>query len=123
MMGQSNKPRGKERVEAPVGAKREAPGAACAIPPWPSHLSLCREQRILRFKTREDLERAIDLLWTDELRTLPHDTPDGKSLVIPAEAVRYFSEAGLQFTDRRLGSIGELSPAEIRKLRRSQGSS
>jgi hypothetical protein len=61
---------------------------------------------------------AIDLLWTEELRSLPHATPDGKSLVVPAEAVGYFARAGLRFTARKVLSINDLSAEEIRRLRR-----
>ena len=85
---------------------------------WKPHLSLYAEKRLLTFKTPRDLERAIDLLWTDDLRALPHDTPDGNSIIVPAEAVAYFAQAGLHFTDERLRSISELSPREIKKLRR-----
>jgi hypothetical protein len=63
------------------------------------------------------LDLAIDLLWTDELRDLPHETPDGRSLVVPAEAVAYFTRAGLRFTDKKLPRAGDLPPTEIRRLR------
>lgn len=92
--------------------------AASSYRQWRPHLSLYEEKRILRFASEEDLEAAIDLLWTDELRTLPHDTPDGKSLVIPAEAVRYFVEAGLRFTEKKLPTCSERPPEEIKRLRR-----
>jgi hypothetical protein len=102
---------------------REGDGAAntARMPPdWKAHLSFYEDQRILKFATQEDLEAAIDLLWTPELRTLPHDTPDGKLLVIPAEAVVYFTRAGLQFVEQRVRFISELSPDEVAKLRRWQ---
>lgn len=85
---------------------------------WQPYLSYYPEKRVLTFATDEDLEAAIDLLWTDELRSLPHETPDGTSVVVPAEAVDYFARAGLRFTEERLRSIGDLSPEEIKKLRR-----
>jgi hypothetical protein len=88
-----------------------------SIPSWQPYLSQYAEQRILTFKSPKDLDAAIDLLWTDELRNLPHDTPDGKSLVVPAEAVGYFAKAGLRFTEKKVRSISELSADEIRRLR------
>jgi hypothetical protein len=73
---------------------------------------------VLRFATEEDLGAAIDLLWTDELVTLPHDTPDGHALVIPTEAIPYFARAGIKFTAKRVPAMRELSDEEINRLRR-----
>jgi hypothetical protein len=73
---------------------------------------------VLTFASAKDLEAAIDLLWTDDLRTLPHATPDGQSIVISSEAVEYFAQAGLKFTEKPLRSMPELSADEIGKLRR-----
>jgi hypothetical protein len=91
---------------------------ADAVPSWQPHLSQYAEQRILTFRSPKDLDAAIDLLWTEELRSLPHATPDGKSLVVPADAVGYFARAGLRFTARKVLSIRDLSVEEIRRLRR-----
>jgi len=114
-------PRSKQKK--PMKSSREQPAAngppgAPAVPDWKPHLSQYAELRILAFASDKDLEAAIDLLWTDALRTLPHDTPDGKSLVVPVEAVAYFRRAGLRFTEDRVLSMGDLSPEEIRRLRR-----
>ena len=87
-------------------------------PSWQPHLSQYADQRILTFRSPKDLDAAIDLLWTEELRSLPHATPDGKSLVVPAEAVGCFARAGLRFTARKVLSISDLSAEEIRRLRR-----
>jgi hypothetical protein len=92
--------------------------AARAIPSWQPHLSQYADQRILTFKSPKELDAAIDLLWTDELRNMPHDTPDGKALVVPAEAVAYFARAGLRFTEKKALSVSDLSAEEIRRLRR-----
>jgi hypothetical protein len=91
---------------------------ADSVPSWQPQLSQYPEQRILTFRSPKDLDAAIDLLWTEELRSLPHATPDGKSLVVPAEAVGYFARAGLRFTARKVLSINDLSAEEIRRLRR-----
>ncbi len=77
-----------------------------------------QEQMILTFATEKDLEAAIDLLWTEELRDLPHATPDGAALVIPADAVIWLTRAGLKFAAKPLTRIGDLSAEEIRRLRR-----
>jgi hypothetical protein len=91
---------------------------ADSVPSWQPHLSQYADQRILTFRSPKDLDAAIDLLWTDEMRSLPHSTPDGKSLVVPAEAVGCFTRAGLRFTARKVLSISDLSAEEIRRLRR-----
>jgi hypothetical protein len=85
---------------------------------WQPHLSQYAEQSILTFRSPKDLDAAIDLLWPEELRSLTHATLDGKSLVVPAEAVGCFARAGLRFTARKLLSISDLSAEEIRQLRR-----
>jgi hypothetical protein len=87
------------------------------MPSWQPYLSHYTDLRILTFKSTKDLEAAIDLLWTAELRNLPHDTPDGQSLVIPAEAVTYFIRTGLRFTVTNVLSIDDLSAGQIRQLR------
>jgi hypothetical protein len=89
-----------------------------SLPSWQPYLSQYADQRILAFKSPKDLDAAIDLLWTDELRNLPHATPDGKSIVIPAEAESYFAKAGIRFTAKKVRSISDLSADEIRRLRR-----
>src|SRR5437899_8946649 len=99
------------------GSANNSYGAACAMPSWQPYLSQYADQRILSFKSPKDLDAAIDLLWTDELRNLPHDTPDGKSIVIPAEAESYFAKAGIRFTAKKVRSISDLSADEIRRLR------
>jgi hypothetical protein len=91
---------------------------ARAVRPWEPHLSQYADQRSLTFKSPKDLDAAIDLLWTDELRNMPHHTPDGKVLVVPAEAVAYFTRAGLRFTEQKVLSVSDLSAEEIRRLRR-----
>jgi hypothetical protein len=105
---------------AGTGLAKQAGGnshAAGPVPVWKPHLSQYPDQRILTFASKKDRDAAIDLLWSDELHGLPHETPDGKAIVVPAESVEYFARAGVRFTEKRLRAIGELSPEEIRRLR------
>lgn len=97
---------------------KNGPQAERPAPSWERHLSQYADQRILTFASPKELEAAIELLWTDELRTLPHETPDGRSLAVPAEAVSYFARAGLRFAEKAALSIGDLPAEEIRRLRR-----
>ncbi len=101
------------------GPKKVAkPPQASAPIPWHGHLNAYPDKERLVFSDENELEKAIDLLWTDELRHLPHDSPDGRSLVIPAGAVACFTQAGLKFTSRKLRSVTDFSAEEIARLRR-----
>jgi hypothetical protein len=90
---------------------------------WKSSLCAYKDKRLLKFATEEDLDAAIDFLWSDALEALPHDTPDSRSIIVPAEAVDYFSKAGLKFTAEKLRSISDLGPDEIARLRDNSHSS
>jgi hypothetical protein len=87
-------------------------------PQWKCHLDSYPDKRLLRFESKDDLHAAIDLLWTEPFRNLPHDTPDGRTLVVPAEAVEHFVRAGVKFQATKLRSISDLTPAEIERLGR-----
>jgi hypothetical protein len=88
------------------------------VPDWKPHLNSYVEKQLLRFASKADLHATIDLLWTDAFRTLPHDSPDGRSIVVPAEAVEHLARAGAKFTATRLRSIREFTPEEIANMRR-----
>src|SRR5262249_26336138 len=70
-------------------------------PRWKAHLDLYQETRALTFKKQQELHAAIDLLWTEPLRELPHALAGGDTIIVPAEAVRYFKEQGLRFRNTR----------------------
>lgn len=86
-------------------------------PTWHPYLAAYREKKWLVFSSQEDLEAAIDLLWTDSLFTLPHDTPDGRSLIVPVEAVPYFERSGIPFTVHEIRSINDLDSGTVEELR------
>ena len=114
--------RPKARVKTRRPKRRDAArsaGAAAGVngTDWEPQLNAYKEKTLLRFESDKDLQAAIDLLWTDALRTLPHDTPDGRSIVIPAEAVDHFARSGIKFTAETLRSVSDLSAQEIQKLR------
>ncbi len=102
------------RTKAPKSKPAEGPSK------WRASLSAYRNLLWLVFENQDELEKAVDLLWTDELYDLPHDSPDGKSIVIPADALDHFTRSGLKFKAEKLRSIGEFSPEEIAAMRRSR---
>ena len=108
----------KKTTRATANGKAQAQ-AAPPLPEWKASLNAYPEKQWLRFASKHDLHAAIDLLWTAAFRTLPHCTPDGRSIVVPAEAVEPLAHAGLRFTATHLRSISDLTPTEISKLRRS----
>jgi hypothetical protein len=69
---------------------------------WKAHLHFYREQKALKFSTRDDCHKAIHLIWeTPELYEVPHDLAGFNSIVIPAEAESLFKKVltgfGLDF--------------------------
>ena len=97
---------------------RAGKAATGSAPEWKPHLNSYREKQLLRFAGEAELHAAIELLWTEPFLGLPHCTPDGRSIVVPAEAVEHLAGAGLKFTATRLRSMSDLTPDEIGKLRR-----
>jgi hypothetical protein len=77
--------------------------------------------KALTFASGEEIDAAIDLLWGEDLRDLPHDLAGGDTVIVPAEAVRYFTAAGLKFTETEVLSAADLPAAELNRLRREQG--
>ncbi len=88
-------------------------------PDWKAHLGcyLPREIKVLTFPDSAAIHAAIDLLWTDPLRTMPYDLAGGDSIVVPGDAVRLFSQARLPFTVSDLVSLDELTDDERAELR------
>lgn len=101
-----------------AGLKKNGEISASALPDWKPHLDAYAEKQLLRFASKADLHATVDLLWTEPFRTLPHSSPDGRTLVVPKEAVEHLARAGARFTARRLRSISDLTAAEIKKVRR-----
>lgn len=88
-----------------MAARKRKPKQAGGAIPWHPYLNAYPNRRWLVFAEIEHVERAIDLLWTDVLRAMPHGTPDGMSLLVPADAVTYFELAGIPFEERALDEV------------------
>jgi hypothetical protein len=100
---------------------RKSRNGSARLPDWKPFLDSYRELSALTFPTDEEIEKGIDLLWTAALRTLPHDLAGGYTIIVPKEAVPYFTRAGLSFQEKRAISISELPSETAAKLRREQG--
>jgi hypothetical protein len=112
----------KQKNAAPQSGATHGDGqAAQPTPRWKCHLDFYRDQLALTFKSRKDADKAIDLLWTDDLYELPHALAGGDTIIIPADALPYFEGKGLRFRKSKVRSAGDLPPEEINKLRREQG--
>lgn len=80
------------------------------------------ELRAIRFRSEREIDRAIDLCWSDpDLKGLPRDIADGKTLIVPADAIPYLTKKGLKFTVSTLLDKDDLPPDEFSKMRRAQG--
>jgi hypothetical protein len=76
---------------------------------WKARLGMYRNQRALTFTQSDQLEKAVALFWSDELfMGMPRSYADGKTLVVPAEAVRLFKSQGLLFKEFEVISAGDL---------------
>ena len=62
---------------------------------WKAHLSSYSHLQELVFASDREFDRAIDLLYTEELRTMPYDLTD-ESLVVPLEALSYFKSVNFE---------------------------
>jgi hypothetical protein len=93
-------------------------------PRWKPLLSMYRpkELRSMTFDEEGESDAAIDLLWTDALRDMPWDIAFGDTLVVPAEGVRFFRDAGLKFVENELLTKAELTPEEWEAYRTRRSS-
>src|SRR5437879_13752926 len=106
------RPRVKKGAVAPHPENR-APAAPPERVEWKPLLDCYREKRALTFKSRKEIDKAIDLLWTEELILLPHALAGGDTIIVPAEAVPYFKAKGLTFSNTRVLSAAELPPGNL----------
>jgi orotate phosphoribosyltransferase len=115
-----------------AGGIEDAPplqGGKSNMSPSPSHRwnrSLSTypkaELRVLRFRSVKEIDRAIDLCWQDpNLIGVPRSIADGKTLIVPQDAVQYFSAKGLKFTVSTLLNREELTTEELADMRRKFG--
>ena len=66
---------------------------------------LNKNLRALKFKSVKEIDRAIDLCWLDpELFGLPREYADGKTMIVPEEAISIFKDRGLKFKASELES-------------------
>ena len=106
----------KTRNSTKASRNGDVPAMVC-VPQWKPHLNSYHDKQLLRFSDKHALHAALEVLWTEPFRTLPHCTPDGRSIVVPAEAVEHLARAGLNFTATKLKGIRDLTSEQIKKLR------
>ncbi len=74
--------------------------------------------RVLGFKSINDAYTALDMVWKGSLRGVPFGIPGYNSLVVPKDAVKFFTEAGLPFEETKLLLHEELTSQELNELRK-----
>jgi len=73
----------------------------------------------LRFATEEELDAAIDWLWSvPALRDLPRVHVGRNTMIVPEAAVDIFRQKGYHFTLCTVVSAGDLSAEEVNRIRR-----
>jgi hypothetical protein len=102
------------------------PNGPGAVPEWPMgrwnpQFWSYRQLVAIQFRTEEDLDAAIDLLWDDsELQGLPHVHVGDWTMIIPAQAVDCFQRKARNFCIKSVVSAGDLPPEEINRIRREE---
>ncbi|PIR92026.1 hypothetical protein COU01_04000 [Candidatus Falkowbacteria bacterium CG10_big_fil_rev_8_21_14_0_10_44_15] len=86
-----------------------------------AHILLYADIKAVAFKTVDDRDAAIDLLWTDNFRGIPSDVVDGKTLIVPAEVIPHFADQGLNFKMVQVVRPNEISSERLAKIRKEQG--
>jgi hypothetical protein len=80
------------------------------------------ELRALTFPSKEEIDKAIDLIYEDPiLKGLPGDFVGRLTLIAPVDAVGYFKDRNLHFSVARLVNVEELSKEELAEERRKHG--
>jgi hypothetical protein len=88
---------------------------------WNPDLDSYRELRALTFPSSDEIDAAIDLLWSGPLRDMPHELAGGDTIIVPMDAVGYFKAANLTFSEDDVLSTRDLPANELNALRREQG--
>jgi predicted transcriptional regulator len=97
-------------------------GGEAPTPVWLARLGMYPEKVALRFATDTAFGQGIRLLWSDpELRGMPRDHPDARTLLVPAVAVEVLRGRGLRFDVLPVVSAGDLPAERVSQLRVEQG--
>jgi hypothetical protein len=72
----------------------------------------------LRFVSEEELDKAIDWLWSaPELRRLPRVHVGQNTMIVPAQTADLFAKQGFQFSVGNVISAGDLSAEKANHIR------
>lgn len=104
-----------------AAAKAETPIAANPnTVPWSPLFGLNRHVA-LEFPSSEELDRAIDWLWTSwELQHMPRRHVGRNTMIVPDTAVELFRQQSLQFEVLPVTSMGDIPPEEANRIRRER---
>lgn len=83
---------------------------------WSPRFWANASQAGLRFATEEELDAAIDWLWST--RELPRVHVGRNTMIVPTEAVNLFRRKGYDFTLCAVFSVGNLPSEEVNRIRR-----
>ena len=79
------------------------------------------ELRVLTFPSVKEIDHAIEMIWGDpELKSLPRHYADGKTMIIPEEAIKLLAAKGLKFKVSILVDTSALSPEKLVERRKKR---
>src|SRR3954447_16222770 len=108
----------------PETSKTDANGKQqeASPPQWKESLNgyWNEELKGLTFASDKDMDAALDLLDDRRLGKIPFELAFGDSIVVPAEAVHFFTEAGLQFTLHDIIDRSQLTEEEREEYRKDR---
>jgi hypothetical protein len=109
-----------EREPRPNGGPAKRSNDPPRWRPYASYTS--GDLRALVFRTVAELDRAIELCWSDSiLKGLPRFSPDGSTLIVPAEAVEYFRRAGVELSVHDVFKPADLPIDDLAAMRQEYG--
>jgi hypothetical protein len=94
--------------------------AAQEPPKWKPRFWDNQHHAALEFATTDELDAAIEWLWSlSELADLPRVHVGRNTMIVPVEAVDAFRKRGFQFVVGQVRSMGDLSPEEANRIRKT----
>lgn len=102
-----------------TGANRSPKKGEPMTPQWRPRLgSYSRtEKRAIKFRSKEAMDPLIDLCFSDpKLIGMPFHFADGKTIIVPKEAVSLLKSKGFVFQASELQDPEELTPEELAEM-------
>jgi hypothetical protein len=107
---------------ADKSGKRPATNGVTAseVEKWQPRFWANSDKVSLQFVSTDELDAAIDWLWTEPgLCDLPRVHVGENTIIVPAQAADLFRKTGFQFQLAQVTSAGDLAPEEANRIRKT----